>query len=150
MTAKLIFVYKVAIRGGLCNVLMSDLGGLKGVRHSSSDRSLKSTIDIYSGQGITDSLRARQVLEDAGAARCVFLRCTCPFRVRAIDDPHPPCSEVERARKLLEQTCVGRTIKEVIVREDTIVFVGGQGAHEKFKSEVEGRKVEGAARKGKV
>lgn len=84
---------------------------------------------------------------DAGASRYV--------RQLKVSSGHTliPCSpftEVERARKLLEQTCVGRTIQEVTVREDTIVFVGGQGAHETFKADVQGRKVDAAARKGKV
>ncbi|ORX35329.1 Formamidopyrimidine-DNA glycosylase H2TH domain-domain-containing protein [Kockovaella imperatae] len=58
------------------------------------------------------------------------------------------CSEVERARKLIETACKGYKIKKVSTVEDKLVYTGGITHHE-FAKELEGRTITGCERKGK-
>ncbi|KAL7420127.1 hypothetical protein Q5752_005093 [Cryptotrichosporon argae] len=61
----------------------------------------------------------------------------------------PELPEVERARKLIADTCVGYTIDSVTVAEDKIVYTGGSD-HNDFAKELTGRVIEGSERKGKL
>ncbi|KAK4688527.1 formamidopyrimidine-DNA glycosylase, partial [Tremellales sp. Uapishka_1] len=61
----------------------------------------------------------------------------------------PELPEVERARKLVEDTCKGYRIKAVDSREDKIVYCGGTD-HVGFAKEIEGRTITGCERKGKM
>ncbi|KAH8083725.1 Formamidopyrimidine-DNA glycosylase N-terminal domain-containing protein [Filobasidium floriforme] len=61
----------------------------------------------------------------------------------------PELPEVERARKLVEETCVGFEIASVDSREDKIVYTGGI-THEDYVKELEGRTITGCSRKGKI
>lgn len=77
-----------------------------------------------------------------------------------------PVSEVERARKLIQDTCKGYKISSVETTEDKIVYTGGAD-HAQFVSwsttardlfthsllqakELEGRTITGCERKGKT
>ncbi|OCF45132.1 formamidopyrimidine-DNA glycosylase [Kwoniella heveanensis CBS 569] len=58
-------------------------------------------------------------------------------------------SEVERARRLIQDTCKGYKIKSVDSTEDKIVYTGGTN-HEEFAKEITGRTITGCERKGKT
>lgn len=60
-----------------------------------------------------------------------------------------PDTEVERARKLIAETCTDHTISQIETKEDKIVYTGGC-THEEFEKGLLGRKVTGCERKGKV
>ncbi|EIW68961.1 hypothetical protein TREMEDRAFT_15463, partial [Tremella mesenterica DSM 1558] len=59
------------------------------------------------------------------------------------------CIEVERARKLIYDTCRGYKIKHVDSLEDKIVYTGGT-THDEFAREITGRTITGCERKGKT
>ncbi|WWD16349.1 formamidopyrimidine-DNA glycosylase [Kwoniella shandongensis] len=61
----------------------------------------------------------------------------------------PELPEVERARKLIQESCKGYKIKSVDAREDKIVYTGGTD-HNDFAKEVTGRTITGCERKGKT
>ncbi|KAK6905408.1 formamidopyrimidine-DNA glycosylase [Kwoniella mangroviensis CBS 8507] len=61
----------------------------------------------------------------------------------------PELPEVERARKLIHETCKGYKIKSVDSVEDKIVFTGGDD-HKSFVQEITGRTITGCERKGKT
>ncbi|WWC58329.1 formamidopyrimidine-DNA glycosylase [Kwoniella dejecticola CBS 10117] len=61
----------------------------------------------------------------------------------------PELPEVERARKLIHETCKGYKIKKVKSTEDKIVYTGGDD-HETFAKEISGRTITGCERKGKT
>ncbi|CAD6579636.1 MAG: hypothetical protein TREMPRED_002533 [Tremellales sp. Tagirdzhanova-0007] len=61
----------------------------------------------------------------------------------------PELPEVERARKLIQDSCLGYKIKKVEAKEDKIVFTGGT-THESFATAIEGRTITGCERKGKT
>ncbi|TYJ51648.1 formamidopyrimidine-DNA glycosylase [Cryptococcus floricola] len=61
----------------------------------------------------------------------------------------PELPEVERARKLIQETCVGYTIADVDSVEDKIVYTAGTD-HEEFADEIKGRTITGCERKGKT
>ncbi|WWC66757.1 formamidopyrimidine-DNA glycosylase [Kwoniella pini CBS 10737] len=61
----------------------------------------------------------------------------------------PELPEVERARKLIHETCRGYKIKKVNSTEDKIVYTGGND-HEAFAKEISGRTITGCERKGKT
>ncbi|WVQ93735.1 formamidopyrimidine-DNA glycosylase [Kwoniella sp. CBS 9459] len=61
----------------------------------------------------------------------------------------PELPEVERARKLIQDTCKGYKIKSVDSTEDKIVYTGGTD-HEEFAKEITGRTITGCERKGKT
>ncbi|WVQ78646.1 formamidopyrimidine-DNA glycosylase [Cryptococcus sp. DSM 104549] len=60
----------------------------------------------------------------------------------------PELPEVERARKLIEDSCKGYKIKSVDTTEDTIVYAGT--SHSEFAKEITGRTITGCERKGKT
>ncbi|WVW82031.1 formamidopyrimidine-DNA glycosylase [Kwoniella bestiolae CBS 10118] len=61
----------------------------------------------------------------------------------------PELPEVERARKLIHETCKGYKIKSVDSVEDKIVYTGGDD-HGAFAKEISGRTITGCERKGKT
>ncbi|WVQ77293.1 formamidopyrimidine-DNA glycosylase [Cryptococcus sp. DSM 104548] len=61
----------------------------------------------------------------------------------------PELPEVERARKLIEESCRGYTIADVDSVEDKIVYTAGTD-HEEFAREIKGRTITGCERKGKT
>ncbi|WVR03668.1 formamidopyrimidine-DNA glycosylase [Kwoniella sp. DSM 27419] len=61
----------------------------------------------------------------------------------------PELPEVERARKLIHETCRGYKIESVDSTEDKIVYTGGTN-HEDFAKEITGRTILNAERKGKT
>ncbi|WWC86026.1 uncharacterized protein L201_000897 [Kwoniella dendrophila CBS 6074] len=61
----------------------------------------------------------------------------------------PELPEVERARKLIHETCKGYKIKSVDSTEDKIVYTGGDD-HKAFAKEITGRTITGCERKGKT
>ncbi|WRT63912.1 formamidopyrimidine-DNA glycosylase [Kwoniella shivajii] len=61
----------------------------------------------------------------------------------------PELPEVERARKLIQETCRGYKIKSVDSVEDKIVYTGGDD-HSAFAKEITGRTITGCERKGKT
>lgn len=58
-------------------------------------------------------------------------------------------TEVERARKLIEDSCQGYKIVSVDTQEDSIIFTGGID-HNEFAKEITGRTITGCERKGKT
>lgn len=58
-------------------------------------------------------------------------------------------TEVERARKLIEDSCHGYKIVSVDAQEDSIIFTGGTD-HNEFAKEITGRTITGCERKGKT
>ncbi|KAK8861728.1 hypothetical protein IAR55_002551 [Kwoniella newhampshirensis] len=61
----------------------------------------------------------------------------------------PELPEVERARKLIQESCKGYKIKSVDAKEDKIVYTGGID-HNEFAKEITGRTITGCERKGKT
>ncbi|GFZ42379.1 hypothetical protein JCM24511_00094 [Saitozyma sp. JCM 24511] len=61
----------------------------------------------------------------------------------------PELPEVERARRLIQDSLKGYKIKSVDAKEDKIVYTGGTD-HAEFAKEVEGRTITGCERKGKM
>ncbi|KIR76748.1 formamidopyrimidine-DNA glycosylase [Cryptococcus gattii E566] len=61
----------------------------------------------------------------------------------------PELPEVERARKLIEDSCKGYKIASVDAQEDRIIFTGGTD-HNEFAKEIAGRTITGCERKGKM
>ncbi|KAJ9103600.1 hypothetical protein QFC20_004756 [Naganishia adeliensis] len=61
----------------------------------------------------------------------------------------PELPEVERARKLIEETCKGYKIAHVDTHEDKIVYTGGI-THEDYAKALVGRTITGCSRKGKM
>ncbi|OXG10482.1 formamidopyrimidine-DNA glycosylase [Cryptococcus neoformans Tu401-1] len=61
----------------------------------------------------------------------------------------PELPEVERARKLIEDSCQGYKIVSVDAQEDSIIFTGGTD-HNEFAKEITGRTITGCERKGKT
>ncbi|EAL17927.1 hypothetical protein CNBL0530 [Cryptococcus deneoformans B-3501A] len=61
----------------------------------------------------------------------------------------PELPEVERARKLIEDSCKGYKIASVDAQEDSIIFTGGTD-HNEFAKEIAGRSITGCERKGKT
>ncbi|KAE8540608.1 formamidopyrimidine-DNA glycosylase [Cryptococcus gattii VGV] len=61
----------------------------------------------------------------------------------------PELPEVERARKLIEDSCKGYRIASVDAQEDRIIFTGGID-HNEFAKEITGRTITGCERKGKM
>ena len=75
-----------------------------------------------------------------------------PGTVAVFLDSLKACSfaaEVERARKLIHDSCRGYKIKKAVTMEDKIVFTGGTD-HKEFANEIEGRTIVSCERKGKT